>query len=435
MWTISMLKENAKAALRNFYWPAFFVCLIVTLLAGGGAGSGSSSSSSSDVGDISGYFDQYNDGSSNYDDYDYDDDYYDDYYEDHDESYDDDLGGSFDFGDDSDSSIASIFENAFPEVENISTLVGAVTAFVAAIVIIALVFSLFYSILFANPLRVGCNRFFLDARMGSASVGNLFSQFKSGCYGSSVKNMFIMQLKLFLWSLFVLIPVAGMVAMLINSKTEDDLYTSVGLMVLVFIPLMFIFLIPQMVKQYEYFLVPYITAENPALDTKRVFEISRQTMKGEKMHCFGLHLSFIGWFMLGGIAGAILMMFLGPIFGSVASAAGMSFIYPYYYATFAEFYCCMREKAMATGISDSLELNGIFGRAANAQPFPQQDYDSQNGGYAPYQSTSENVNSSGVYPPVNNDTQDSGLFGENKTVSLEKPEKRDDDDYQGPEIQ
>ena len=28
MWTVSMLKENAKAALKNFYWPAFLVSLI-----------------------------------------------------------------------------------------------------------------------------------------------------------------------------------------------------------------------------------------------------------------------------------------------------------------------------------------------------------------------------------------------------------------------
>lgn len=433
MWTISMLKENAKAALRNFYWPAFFVCLIVTVLTGGGTGSNTGAGSgSADVGDISGYFDQYNNDTYTdyYDDYDDYDDYYDDY-DDYDNSYYDDFGNDYDYDS---GNIAGIFEDAFRDTEDFTGMLGAVTAFVGAIVIIALIFGLLYSILFANPLKVGCNRFFLDARMGSASVGNLFSQFRNGCYGGSVKNMFIMQLKLFLWSLLVLIPVAGMAALLINYKTEEDLYTILGLMVLVFIPLMFIFLIPQIVKQYEYFLVPYITAENPSLDTKRVFEISRKTMKGEKMHCFGLHLSFIGWFMLGGIAGAVLVMVLGPIFGSVASAAGMSFIYPYYYATFAEFYCCMREKAMATGISDSFELNGIFGRAANAHPFPQQNYASQNGGYAPYQSTSENVNASGVYPPVNNETQDSGLFGENKTISLEKPEKHDDDDYQGPEI-
>ena len=35
MWTRSLLKENAKQALRGRYWRCFVVCLIVSLLGGG----------------------------------------------------------------------------------------------------------------------------------------------------------------------------------------------------------------------------------------------------------------------------------------------------------------------------------------------------------------------------------------------------------------
>ncbi len=421
MWTVSMLKENAKAALRNFYWPAFFVCLIVSILTGGFSSTGNSGASDADVGDFSGYFDEYNDGSA-YDDYynDYYDDY-DDYYDSYDEYYpDDDAEGFFDS-----------FRDSMEDTE-FARLFGIFGTFVTAIVIISMLFGIAYSLLFANPLKVGCNRFFLDARMGYRSVGNLFSQFKSGTYKGCVKNMFIMNLKLFAWSLFIIIPIILMISGLKNvneSTSMEDLMTFAGMTVLVYLPLMFIALIPNIIKSYEYFLVPYITAENPSLDTKRVFEISRLTMKGEKMHCFGLQLSFIGWFILGGFAGSICAMFLGTVFGAVAASAGMAFVYPYFYATLAEFYCCMREKAMATGISDSFELCGAFGRAA-AQPFPQQN------DFMPYRSTSENVNSSGTYPAANmgENAADNGLFGESKPVSLEKPPKNDEDDYQGPEI-
>ena len=146
---------------------------------------------------------------------------------------------------------------------------------------------------------------------------------------------------------------------------------SLVLSILIVIPLYFVALIPQIIKKYEYFLVPYITAENPNITPNRALEISSKTMKGEKMHCFGLQMSFIGWLILGGLAGSIFTAFLGVLLGSAATAAGMALIYPYLYATLAEFYCCMKEKAIATGISSRDELDGLYGRAANAQPFGQ----------------------------------------------------------------
>lgn len=164
-----------------------------------------------------------------------------------------------------------------------------------------------------------------------------------------------------------------------------------------------------------YFLVPYITAENPNITPNRAFEISSKTMKGEKMHCFGLQMSFIGWLILGGLAGSIFTAFLGVLLGSAATAAGMALIYPYLYATLAEFYCCMKEKAIATGISSRDELDGLYGRAANAQPFGQPMGYSDHQGYEPYQ------------PTAPSQPADNGLFGESKRDD-------NDDNYNGPEI-
>ena len=48
-------------------------------------------------------------------------------------------------------------------------------------------------------------------------------------------------------------------------------------------------MVPGIVKHYEYLMVPYIIAENPAMDYKEAFQISKQMMDGEKWK----HLSWI----------------------------------------------------------------------------------------------------------------------------------------------
>lgn len=48
MWTISELKENARAALRNFYWLAVLAGIIVGILSGSGFSSSGSSRAADD---------------------------------------------------------------------------------------------------------------------------------------------------------------------------------------------------------------------------------------------------------------------------------------------------------------------------------------------------------------------------------------------------
>lgn len=408
MWTVSMLKENAKAALKNFYWPAFLVSLIFILLTGAGSGSSGGGSGGSSDEFINEYYNNYSnssDSSYDYGDYSSDDDY------DYSYGYDDDIDSSF-----SQDDYEQIFNDMFSGFDDMlgDTSVSAVISVAIAVIIIVMIVALAYNIFFANPLTVGYNNFFLNARAGNAGVGELFSQFKHGHYMATVKNMFFLKLRLFLWSLLVLIPIG--IGILIFAKSDSrDIMGSLVLSILIVIPLYIIALIPKWIKMYEYFLVPYITAENPNITPNRALEISSQTMKGEKMHCFGLQMSFIGWLILGGLAGSIFTAFLGVLLGSAATAAGMALIYPYLYATLAEFYCCMKEKAIATGISSRDELDGLYGRAANAQPFGQPMGYSDHQGYEPYQ------------PTAPSQTSDNGLFGESRRDD-------NDDNYNGPEI-
>ncbi len=183
--------------------------------------------------------------------------------------------------------------------------------------LISLIFGFAIAIFFTGMMEVGKCRYFSHARMGDSDFGNLFWAFQGGRYASVVKVNFQRYLEIFLWSLLLYIP---------------------GL-----------------VKMYEYFLVPYLLAENPNLSKERALQISRQTMKGEKMNCFLLTLSFFGWMILG-------------IF---ACYVGILFVMPYYEATMAEFYACMRAKMIAYQITTEEELSNYTYSSQNYQAFQQ----------------------------------------------------------------
>ena len=56
-----------------------------------------------------------------------------------------------------------------------------------------------------------------------------------------------------------------------------------------------LFIIPGLIKIYEYRMIPYILADNPDMDKKEVFALSKSMMKGNKWRAFVLDLSFILW--------------------------------------------------------------------------------------------------------------------------------------------
>ena len=70
-----------------------------------------------------------------------------------------------------------------------------------------------------------------------------------------------------------------------------------------------LFLVPGIVKSYEYLMVPYILSEHPDMQAKEVFSASRQLMRGQKWKAFVLDLSFLGWAILSGMTFGILGIF------------------------------------------------------------------------------------------------------------------------------
>lgn len=209
-------------------------------------------------------------------------------------------GGSSSFSDTSSSSYSS------GDGELDMTMLMAVLLIMAVVFIAALAISMAYVCFVGNPTKCGECKYFVTARNGDQKFGHLFDNFKGGSYLPTVKTMFFKTLYVTLWS--------------------------------------FLFIIPGIIKEYEYTLVPYLLAENPHLPRQRVFEISKQTMEGEKWNFFVLRLSFIGWYLLGVCACCI---------GQIA-------VMPYQMATEAEFYMCMRAKMLSYGYTTEEELTGGF---------------------------------------------------------------------------
>ena len=106
-----------------------------------------------------------------------------------------------------------------------------------------------FGILVGSPIEVGASRFFMRTREESTGMGELFWAFRQGQFWHIVLIMLVMKVKIFLWGL--------------------------------------LFVIPGIVKSYEYRMVPYILAENPELfRCHEVFALSREMTMNQKMNIF-----------------------------------------------------------------------------------------------------------------------------------------------------
>ena len=82
-----------------------------------------------------------------------------------------------------------------------------------------------------------------------------------------------------------------------------------------------LFIIPGIIKAYEYRLVPYIISENPQMNYRDALAESKKLMAGNKWKSFVLDLSFIGWDLLAGLTlGVLDIFFVGPYKASTDAA-------------------------------------------------------------------------------------------------------------------
>ena len=155
-----------------------------------------------------------------------------------------------------------------------------------------------------NVISVGSCRFYMESRVNqrSAGVSRLFWGFTCGHYMTEVK----MNVKIFLWSLLLFVP--------------------------------------GIIKSYEYRMIPYILSENPGIDTKDAFALSKELMDGNKWAVFVLDLSFFGWAFLAAVLGMLLqsMVFFNILSMGLLAMLPTCMLAPYISATNEELYGRMR---------------------------------------------------------------------------------------------
>lgn len=201
------------------------------------------------------------------------------------------LGGGGGRGTDNSESVQST-GNEF--VDMIGGRYTGILAFVlgltAIILLVVVVASLALSIFVFNPLQIGCKKYFLHASDGNCDLNNMGFAFKNN-YMNVVSVIFLQNLFIFLWSLLLIIP--------------------------------------GIVKAYQYRMIPYLLAEDPALSFSEAKRLSTEMMSGEKWNAFVLDLSFILWGFLAVIT---------------FNLVGIFWVNPYYQYTSVELYKVLRTK-------------------------------------------------------------------------------------------
>ena len=152
MWTCSLLKTNAKQALRGRYWRCFWICLVLGLV-----GVGGSSAST---------------GGSRYTM--------------------DTVTGS---------------DTAYDRVANyLDSLSYQMLMTILIVAVLAAVISLLWSIFGAAPLEVGRDRYFMESRQALSPAATVTSVFRTP-YMNVVKVQFLKNLKIFVGTLLFVVPV------------------------------------------------------------------------------------------------------------------------------------------------------------------------------------------------------------------------------------
>lgn len=173
------------------------------------------------------------------------------------------IGGSF-IGTSSNSGMTPELESA------ISAASAAVLPIVGVIAIIVVVFVIFSTVALINPFSVGVYKYSLNAVRGEGNVSDLGNGFDVS-YKRNVKVMFFYDIYIILW--------------------------------------MILFIIPGIIKVYEYKMVPYLLADNPEMNKAEIFKTSKAMMKGNKWRAFVLDLSFILWNFLSCITFGLVEIF------------------------------------------------------------------------------------------------------------------------------
>lgn len=154
------------------------------------------------------------------------------------------------------------------------------------------------SIFVINPMHVGEAKFFRENDAAPAEIAEIVAGFRNG-YFRNVGALLLRNLLIGLGSIVI---------------------------------------IPGIILQYSYKMVPYILADDPEISAADALRKSREMMRGSKWSTFVLELSFIGWNILSALTLGIL---------------GIVYVSPWKKQTMAELYLKLSGKADETAQADA----------------------------------------------------------------------------------
>ena len=269
MWTRKELKTKAKASFKMNYWKTVLITLLVIALSSGittsASVSGASGAAAASTSDVSSSTSQYTETS------------------DFDELMATDAEAS-DIDTLPDVIAQQIEDDAATADDGsfIPALGGAILLAIGVLVLVALALAIAVDAFVFNPIKVGTSRFFLRNLNDQAEVSEVGYAFDNN-YRETVKTMFWRDVYLALWTL--------------------------------------LFIVPGIIKSYEYRMIPYLLADDPTMTKKQAFAESKAMMRGNKWHAFVLDLSFIGWHLLSVLTLGILDIFYVEPYVNMTSAA------------------------------------------------------------------------------------------------------------------
>lgn len=182
----------------------------------------------------------------------------------------DGLGNSF-----GSNSYMNIYNNMIQRIQEVVNSISDTTfMLILVLALVIMIAAVIISAFVLAPLEVGCRKWLLKNRTDNPPYGEMASGFCEG-YLNIVKIMFCRNLFIGLWSL--------------------------------------LFIIPGIVKSYEYRMIPYLLAENPNMSMSEAFSRSKNMMYNNKMSAFVLDLSFFGWYFLAAFTcGLVAIFFVEP---------------------------------------------------------------------------------------------------------------------------
>ena len=175
-------------------------------------------------------------------------------------------------------SLVDVVSMVDPSEMDATMSVGALV--VLAIGLVLCMVGALIGIFVGNAANVGLANYFIKNTDGQPSFVDAFAGFKVR-YGRNIGTLLLVGIKTALWSL--------------------------------------LFVIPGIIKSFEYAIIPYILADDAEISSKDAFKKAREMMKGNKWRLFKLDFSFIGWGFLCVLTAGVGAFFLAPYVNAAAA--------------------------------------------------------------------------------------------------------------------